>query len=264
MNKDIDGQNIDDFDLFLKYYNQDILSYDERDFDICYRLSSLNFDKYEGTKLKYCRLKKMFYKAIESLGTNTKDFYLYLPNLRIKRRRLACGYAEIVGNNKKQDIYLNDERLKDKDFVAFCHEMGHIPTIKNGALFDYFEYSEVLSIFFEYLASIYIDKEHVPDLFLNNRLEISSMEALMFLEANDMKKDDNSITDKLLLNEMRECYKYIISFEYALNLVELYKNDRNLLNDNIDRIVNGESSFKEFENEYNLNIKKYKILKKHI
>jgi hypothetical protein len=90
------------------------------------------------------------------------------------------------------------------------------------------------------------------------------MEALMFLEANDMKKDDNSITDKLLLNEMRECYKYIISFEYALNLVELYKNDRNLLKGIIDKIVNGESSFKELENEYNLNIKEYKILKKHI
>ena len=30
------------------------------------------------------------------------------------------------------------------------------------------------------------------------------------------------------------------------------------------KIVNGESSFKEFENEYNLNIKEYKILKKHI
>ena len=257
-------EELDDFDLFLRYYNQDLLELDERDYEICERLSSFNIDKYNGVTLNHCKLLQIFLKSIESLGDDTKEFYRNIENVKIKRRKFTSGYAEIVGNNKKQVIYLNNDKLKDIDFVAYSHEMGHIPTIKNGASFDYFEYSEVLSMFFEYLASIYIDKEHVTDLFLNSRLEISSIEALMFLEANDMKKDDNSITDKLLLNEMRECYKYIISFEYALNLVELYKNDRNLLKGIIDKIVNGESSFKEFENEYNLNIKEYKILKKHI
>lgn len=259
-----DGIDLDTFELFLKYYNQDLLEINERDIEICRRFSSCSFKKYSGVKIYLPNLKQMFLSSINSLGDETQKFYKNVPKVKIKRRRLESGYAEIVGNNKNQEIYLNNEHLKDCDFVAFSHEMGHIPTLIKGANYDYFEYSETLSIFFEYLAALYINKSNVESIFFSNRLEVGSLESLMFLEASEYLKYDDSISDKQLLLEMRECYKYVISLEYALNLIEIYDNNRILLNKIVDEIILGKTSFKEIENKLDLNIKSYKMLKKHI
>ena len=250
------------FDIFIKYYNQELLEFDEKDFEICRRFSSFVSDKYEGINLNLPKLYKMFSSSIEPLGDKTKRFYQESP--KIKRTSFENGYAEIIGNSKDQIIYLTRNRLKDIDFIAFSHEMGHIPILKKGGNYDYFEYSETLSIFFEYLASIYLDKDNVYSLFLKNRLDVGAEESLFFLEASENIKDDNSQDDYDLLINMRESYKYIISLEYALNLIELYNTDKKTFNNYLDEIVVGKSSFKELEKDLNLDIKSYKMLRKHI
>jgi len=258
-----ENDEIDNFDLFVKYYNQDLIKLEEKDYEICRRFSSYNATKYDGINLNYAKLYKMFLKSIDSLGNDTKEYYRN-TNVTIKRVISESGYAEIVGNTKQQTIYLNKAHLKDIDFIAYSHEMGHIPSLKSGDHFDFLEYGEILPIFFEYLAALYLDKDNTDTLFLMNRLDAGEIASFLFIESNAMIKGNGSIGDKMLYNEMREHYKYIISLEYALNLIELYHTDRIEFNKYLDNIIIGKNNFKELEKNLNLDIKSYKKLKKYI
>lgn len=252
------------FDEFLKINNYSKKELSEKETNICNDLSKIIVIKPINIKFNYRNINKLFLESIKDLDNNTIDFYKkIIPN--IKRHRsmhYKNGEAELVGNSKKQEVCITRKAFKDIDFIAYSHELGHVPSLKNGARLDYFEYSEILPIFFEYLSCLVLDKENADKLFLCNRLDISKEEAKEFKDINDINCFEDKYHYSYLDYLKRDRIKYIISLEYVLNLIEIYKNDKELIKSTIDSIVTGYSSFKEIESDLDIEANDYKKIKK--
>ena len=254
-----------EFTDFLKENNYELKEISDSDKEICKRLSTIMIDSINPNSFSYNKRNQVFLQSIKNLGKYTKDYYKKNIKL-IKKEKIDefdNGYAEIAGNSKKQKIFITNKPFTDMDFIAYSHELGHIPALKDGTHGEYFEYSEVLSIFLEYLSCIPIYKENAKNIFLKNRLLIAKDEATNYLNM------DNEVcyVDKyhyLYLESMkRDCIKYIYSLEYVLYLIELYDNDLNKIKNVIDSIIY-DSSFKEKEIELGLIINNYNKLMKEI
>ena len=254
------------FDILMKLYNFSDREEHENDRLLCEKLSKIKKYKINKIDFDYDNLKNMFFKSINDLGDDTKEYYKkHIPLIKTKKAIvLNNGYAEIISIDRKQSIYVTKKPFKNIDFIAFSHELGHVPTLRNSAKGDFFEYSEVLSIFFEYLSCISLYGDNAKEFFIQNRLNNSKDEALDYLK---FYNDTNCLNNHHYLyfqNMKKDRIKYICSLEYALYLIDLYNEDKVKIPKVIDNVICGYSSFKETEKELDININSYKKLTKEI
>lgn len=230
--------------LFYNNFSKKILNGNEK--EICDIISNFQVGNIKITRFNSEEIKKLFLSSIKDLGNDTKDYFnKVLPNIKIvKSKYIETGYAEIIGNSKKQNVYITNKKMHDMDFIACCHEFGHIPYLQKGANGDYFEYSEILSIFFEYLACLYLYKQDAYNIFLNQRLKISKDEANSYLELCSEDCFENKYHYYFLEDLKRDNLKYILSLDYALKLIDFYNNNIEEIKNLIDSIICGFSSFK--------------------
>ena len=222
---------------------------------VCEVLKNIDSVPFVGEKASIRDVKNLFLGSIETLGKDTIHFYREeLPKVRIKKKKnfpgqvhIEKGSAGIFELGKKYVLFTHKKDHITNDLVAINHEFGHIPVMKNTANGDFYDYDEVLPIFFEYLSykSIYGDVGKY--LFVQDRMNISKYEAEVFLSFAARKNCDQSIRDRYLSNCMRRSFKYIKSFEYVLQLLDRDEEDHELVSNAIDKIVDGESTFKDQE-----------------
>lgn len=250
------------FDIFLKSNNYSKKDLTKQDLSAFCDLSKIKVKQYKKIDINYNCINNLFLSSINELGDNTVGYYKdILKKIKIKRRSLCePGFAEIVGNSKEQEINVTSKKFKDIDFIAFSHELGHVYSFRNGARLDYYEYSETLPIFFEYLASLNIYKEDGLDHFLRTRLKISKGEYTSFKELDSIKCFDDKNHFLYIENNKRDCLKYLISLEYALNLIDIYNTSKDEIKNIIENVIFGYSSFKDLEDNLNIDTDKCKKL----
>ena len=224
--------------------------------EVCERLSKLYISPYVGELVKINRSKKLFLNSVSNLGESTKDFYKRrVSKVKISKasffpngEQIDNGEAMLLATKSKPTILISKSRqTTSRDLIAIFHEFGHLPTLLNGSNKDYYEYEEVLPIYFEYLACKQINSEKAKELLLQIRLEVSSYLAQNYMWFNRLSCNDDHSKIVDINNKKRECFKYIKSLEYVLQLIDVEDEDKSIVNDSIDRIVRNETSFRELE-----------------
>lgn len=250
------------FDEFIKYNNFSIKELSLNEKKICEDLSKIKVAKHKKMDFNYRKIKETFLESISDLGKDTKEYYKYqISRLKINRSNLCeNGYAEIIGKSKKQVICMTNKKIKDIDFIAYSHELGHVPTLINGARLDYYEYSEILPMFLEYLSCLKIYKDDAKKEFIKIRLDTAKNEAFNYKKLDNEKCFDDKYYYMFIENSKRDNLKYIISLEYVLGLIELYDIDKYKIKEIIDLIVTGYSSFKDCEVSLDIDTGKCKKL----
>jgi hypothetical protein len=250
------------FNALLRDSNYKLKEVSENDRNVCKIISNLKIVPVEALSFNYKNIKKIFLSSIYNLGKDTKEYYkTCLPHIKkIKVSAFDNGYAEIAGDSKKQSIYITKKPFKDVDFIAFSHELGHVPYLINGAKGDYFEYSEVLSIFLEYLACINLYEDKAKEFFLRIRMLIAKDEAKSYLYDYNESSNIDNYQYIHFANMKRNNIKYIYSLEYVLYLIEMFQTDKKELNKIIDSIICESSTFKKYEKDLGFDISSCKRL----
>lgn len=255
-------EECNDFEDLFKCNNYCLKGVSNNDKEICKRLGNLNISSIENLHFKYNKIIPLFLGSIKDLGKDTKEYYdNKLMNIKINRSRVFDnGSAEVIGNSKIQTVYLTRKAFKTTDFIAFSHELGHLPSFEIGAKNEYFEYSEILSIFFEYLSWLKLNKENAKELFIKLRLSIAKEESNYYI----LEDNENVYLDKYhhdyLEYSKRNHIKYIYSLEYVLNMIDIYDSDKKTINYLIDSIINSNSTFKDEEEKLGINTVLFKKL----
>ena len=239
--------------------NELLMSKEEDEFGICKQLSSLSINKPINNLFVNENIEDIFLNQISILGDTTKKYYQdHIPKIKVEKSyELKNGCAEIVGYPGKQKIYITKKAFTNLDFVAYSHELGHVPNLDNRLKKEneYFEYTEVLPIYFEYLASKTIKENNYQELFLNNRLLDTKQESKFYLNFHNKIKDKinlMSYKDKYYDALERNSYKYVKSFEYALQLINRAEEDQKIVNSSIDKYITGEESFKSLRKKLDI------------
>lgn len=252
------------FDQALKDYDELLLPVEDDEFGICKELSRVRAKKESGNNIDFTKINNLFLGSISKLGLKTRNFYeTRLPKITVVRDNFILnGEAYIVGIGKKEQLYMTASPLKEIDLATFSHELGHVPTIENTSHKDYYEYGEILSIYFEYLSLIYSSGKKGEEIFEKIRMSITRDEALQYMNDKKHLKGDNSYRDRFTRNDMRECMRYIKSFDYALQLIERSKDNQQLVNKKIDEIITSNNSFRKIKEELDIDTKGCKMLSK--
>lgn len=238
--------------------NKQTLSEDLSDWKtVCDELSRKTVDPFVGEPVKYRprKIKNMFLGSIEKLGTDTKCFYnRELPRVKIKKRVrfpdgeiIEPGVAGIFRCDDTGVVYTQKKSHTTNDVIATYHEMGHLPLIINSANGDYFEYQEILPIFMEFLACKELDEVKAKEIFTKIRAyeSIKHADDYMYFE----NKGLIGISNAAKLNQIykRCAISYIKSLEYVLQLIDRMEQEPAMVEHAIDKVIDGESSFKEME-----------------
>ena len=217
-------------------------------------LSRMRLGKERYRDMSFDDAKLLFYKAIKPLGKDSQD-YLRSSYEKIKIRRvpeLRNGDAELVGNSKVQNLYITNRALKENDFVALVHETGHTEAIIHGCHGDYFEYGEVLPMFLEYLGCKAIESKDAYELFLMNRLNAIKKDALQFLSDKKEYRGRRTEQDLELLADMLNLFRYFISTDYVLQLIERFKQDYRAVIAGIDDYLVRQGTFRNLEDKLDI------------
>ena len=184
------------FDTFLKCNNYEIKDTSDNEIEICDSLSKKEIDSIPKIAFDYNNINNMFLKSIEVLGKDTKkELRSIIPKIKVVRKRqIENGSALAIGSRRKLSIHVTKNPYENIDFIAYSHELGHIPALILGGKGDYIEYSETLSIFFEYLSCLNLYNNDAKKIFLNARLQVAKSEAKNILEMDK----DNSYLDYIL------------------------------------------------------------------
>lgn len=190
---------------------------------------------------------RLFISNIHFFGKNIARYYRSLmSNVTIVRDKdFENGAAQIELYKGKITLTLTQNHLTLEDFIAYSHELGHLPSFVNPVEHEYYDYSETLPIFMEYLACGMIDTENKMDLFLRNRLDSTRSDAIDFLYYYGKLRDDYSYREKFLIIQLRETMMYNRSFDFALQLINRLKNNSDEIRYQLIQNIFSEKSFKE-------------------
>ena len=242
-------EEVKGFERHLTNHNAIIMPIEDSSFEICKTISQIKSTKYKITSFDFSKIEPLFLSQITILGEDTKSFYQEkVSKVRVKREGfLRNGDAQIFGFKGKQIIYVTNKAYKDIDFVAYSHELGHIPSFETSKSDnkDYYEYLETLPMYFEYLACKTLDKDNAKNILLDIRLDLLKKEAQGYFSQKKQIKNNNSYADQFFKNGMIESYKYLKSFDFALQLIDRADTDQQAVNNEIDMYVTGEKTMRE-------------------
>ena len=261
------SDKINEFNKRLTALNLELLPYDEEEVEICKKISNLKVRPFFGDLLTNFYFYDSFMNAIEGFNSKTRKYYNNIVNRIIisPNPNVESGHADTTAHyGKIGNIFLTAEPLREMDFIAFSHEMGHLPFYIDNSKEDYYEYIEAFPMFLEYLACKYLVED---DLKAKERYLRIIMERVNFAANFIINKDkeitgDNEVKDTYLYCEEREYYRYITSAEFAMQLIERMDKNRFVVNHQIDKYVNHDKSMKDIAKKLDIDVKGCKTLVK--
>ncbi len=243
-----------------------LMKKEDMSYDSIKRLQKLKSKKYKGKRIDEDKLNINFLKCIDVLGKDTIEFYkTNASGITLCRdNSFDNGEAIIIGNRFNQQIIMSSKDLTDLDFMAYTHELGHLPQMRKPLKDEYFEYVETFPIFLEYLASLRIDGNTDGDLFLKVRLDICKEMANTYLRYSKDIKDDGSYRDKFLFYQKREILKYMKSLDYALQLIDRINDNPKKTKIELYKYVVSEKSMRDISKTLDIDTKGCRKLMKTI
>ena len=202
------------------------------------------------------------YNNFVNVAHNTN--VITLPNLDYDESRA------FIQADKKGNISLNIA-LPDADDSSLLHaikmhELGHlfIFSCNPNRKVDLYEYSEVPSMFLEYLMYSSVDPENGLDDFITNRT-VSINDALVDLD-DDLFYAENPnllmIPERIYGTRLSSSISMIEGIDYTLNLIEREKELKGCATDAISRVLLGESTCEEEARKLDIDTSKLKKVKK--
>ena len=250
-------EEVNGFERHLANHNAVIMPTEDNQYEICKIISQIKSPKYKMTSFDFSKIEPLFLSQIKILGKETKDFYQEkISKVRVKREGfLRNGDAQIYGFKGKQIIYATNKTYKDIDFIAYSHELGHIPSFETSKSDnkDYYEYLETLPMYFEYLACRTLDTGNAKKILLDTRLNLLKKEAQGYFSQKKQIKNNNSYADQFFRNGMIESYKYLKSFDFTLQLIDKADSDQQAVNNELDMYVTGEKTMREVAKSLSIN-----------
>lgn len=196
--------------------------------------------------------KNLYKDFLSSLEELNSDFIYDYYNKMISRIALVRSKAVqgddaeldyVITNDKETKYCLNlpKEKLTITNQIGLAHEMGHIPEIDIPRE-TYFEYNETLPMFFEYISSLncygYLNGK---DNFICERLSMELVEAYNILKIFK-KCNSKENAERLYFTQLfADNYKFLESLDFALQLIDLYEKDKNLVVSELEKIIKGKS-----------------------
>ncbi len=234
------------FNEDLEEYNATLINEKDDKIGVCKKILSSPLEKYRPRKFSNLKMGEFFMSFINDLNSSVKDYYIdALQKIKLVRdNSVKNGEAYLIGNNESLAVFMTAKPFMDTDFIAYSHEYGHVPTFFNPSRDEYFEYLEVLPMYFEFLACKKLNNDNPKELFVHNRIGDLKTMARGFIRDNKEIKNNGSYKDKFFENEKAEAYKYFKSMDYTLQLIDNYMEDEKAVNFLIARNINGEKSFK--------------------
>ena len=119
--------------------------------------------------------------------------------------------------------------------------MGHIPEL-NIIRESFFEYNEVLPFFFEYIASLSCyDLESAKKNFLYDNLSSLLEEAYNMLKIFKNCDSNNNVISMYYTQLYADNYKFFESFDFVLQLIDLYEKDKKTVVEELEKVFKGKS-----------------------
>lgn len=174
-----------------------------------------NYFKDHSERLKLVRSNKVFLDDAEldyDLRENKTKFYLHLPKTRLT-----------VTNQ-----------------LGFSHEMGHIPEIDRPR-HSFFEYGETLPIFFEYITALSMYEKDALDKFSQERLKMIIDDSINILNLYKKCEVKNNVQSLFFKQEFADCYKFLESTDFVLQLIDLLKYDKEKVVKEVESVIDGKS-----------------------
>ncbi len=253
------GEEVFLFDKHLEDNHAVISKPEEDEVAVCKRLSQMRSNYFQKEPFDYSCVKPMFLSELSYLGPVAQKYFREeIPGISIKRiSELSNSYAEIIKCGKEIRMYVTSKPFDKIDFIAACHEFGHIPSFKNPVRHGYelFYYMEVLPMYLEYLGCLVSsdDKDKAKEYLILHRLNDLKGEAYLYLHFYRMICGDHSYEDMAYETRIRDYYKYIKSFEFLLQLIERAEEDPKLVNSLLDKVVTGKKAIKDLRRPLEIN-----------
>ena len=165
-----------------------------------------------------------------------------------------------VDNNKSFTISLPEcEEPNNILYSVIMHELSHFSMIY-GTCSDYYEYSETLSMFFEYMMLEECNKGKGYEDFINNRLSLlrstfSDISGDLYFAMNP---NYLCIGCKNYSYPLASNISYPESFEYTLNLIDRRKEDKELVDSKLGALLYREVSLDSVAKKLDFDTKEHK------
>ena len=242
-------KRISDFCNFFKEYNE-LFLYREIDILFIDALANL-LDRIDDDKIS-----EFFIKAY-------LDSKIIYDDLDISESKAAIFSKD--GKINYQVMLPDKYKNTNLSYAILTHELTHYLLALKERKIDAFEFSEVLSIYFEYLMYQETSIDGFP-YFINNRL------VLLNDTCEDLRDDLYYANNPHFLGIDEENYEgvlsannaYLESLEYVLNLIEREKQDSSTVNKSISRILQGESTCVDEAKKLDIDTTCHKQLRKVI
>lgn len=192
-----------------------------------------------------------------------KTKVIYDKNLDID----DCKASMSIGKNGNLTFSVHLPELDHNTntlYAAFIHELAHFSMMLGNSKKDYYEYSEVPSMFFEYLMYEGITPSYGYSFFVNNRM--SSLKNGLSDIKSDLVFAENPgflcLSQDVYQLPLASAISYPEGVEYVLNLIDLMKSNEKDVYKSISKIILGESTCREEAKRLDIDTSKYKKIKK--
>lgn len=188
----------------------------------------------------------------------------YCDDLYVGETKALLVNEKESSNSKLHILFPTTNLNTNISYSALIHELVHYSLVKPHVK-EAMEYSEVLSMFFEYL--MYMNTSDAGDqYFYNNRLVSLCNDKTCFNEDLNFALDEDilGISPEYYEGALSSSATYYDSLEYALQLIERNGEDKKLVMDSIGKILQGESSCDIESKKLDIDTSSYKELKKII
>ena len=189
--------------------------------------------------------------------------------LKDKDKTIEDCYSVIHPEKDNDFKYLISMPDQEKDtamlYASYAHELIHFPQLLRRKNYEFMEYSEVLSMFFEYLMYEKMSNGKGKEIFINNRI------VQLNDNRNDLETDLYYAKNNDILGLPRETYSIILAdylsyydgLEFVLNLIDYDDvNDKKKISDLLSRVLFDKSSMKNESENLEIETSGYsKILK---
>lgn len=180
------------------------------------------------------------------------SFYSKVEILKDAEKTVADCSSRIGIDQDSQFVYSINGPEQESDtgmlYAAYAHELAHFPQFVRKRNYEFAEYSEVLSMYFEYLMYEKMYPGKGKKIFINNRIK------QLYDNKSDFEKDLFYAKHDSILNLPRDNYSFTLAdslsyyegLDYVLSLIDYSKeNNKKKISDIVYRVLFDLSSMKD-------------------
>lgn len=180
------------------------------------------------------------------------SFYSKVEILKDAEKTVADCSSRIGIDQDSQFVYSINGPEQESDtgmlYAAYAHELAHFPQFVRKRNYEFAEYSEVLSMYFEYLMYEKMYPGKGKKIFINNRIK------QLYDNKSDFEKDLFYAKHDSILNLPRDNYSFTLAdslsyyegLDYVLSLIDYSKeNNKKEISDIVYRVLFDLSSMKD-------------------